>query len=173
MGRNKEDNDSFRVRMNSDKRQYLAGEIIEKGYYFVRDGEKLPSFGRFLEDVADCVKKTNPIDAALNVVYSYRKLRENKMSVNIQRDQWLSEIESPGNSLELCLVEAKAKALDLFIEQLFKTLKSKGFEKDEFLMGLSRYFADQMADEEIVAALEKSATIMNGYTIPYPANPEA
>jgi len=28
MGRNKEDNDSFRVRMDSAKREYLAGEII-------------------------------------------------------------------------------------------------------------------------------------------------
>ena len=140
MGRNKEGNDSFRVRMDSAKREYLAGEIISQGYYFTRDGEKLPSFGRFLEDVADCIKKNNPIDTALNVVYSYRKPRNKQME---------------NNSLEQHLVDAKAAALDSFTSQLFEILEARGFQSDEFLLSLSRYFGEEEA--AVLSFLEKAA----------------
>lgn len=138
MGRNKEGNDSFRVRMDSAKREYLAGEIISQGYYFTRDGEKLPSFGRFLEDVADSLKKATLIDTALNVVYSYRKSRNKQM-----------------NSLEQHLVDAKAAALDSFTSQLFEILEARGFQSDEFLLSLSRYFGEEEA--AVLSFLEKAA----------------
>jgi hypothetical protein len=140
MGRNKEGNDSFRVRMDSAKREYLAGEIISQGYYFTRDGEKLPSFGRFLEDVADSLKKATPIDTALNVVYSYRKSRNKQMLEN---------------SLEQHLVDAKAAALDSFTSQLFEILEARGFQSDEFLLSLSRYFGEEAA--AVLSFLEKAA----------------
>lgn len=139
MGRNKEGNDSFRVRMDSAKREYLAGEIISQGYYFTRDGEKLPSFGRFLEDVADSLKKATPIDTALNMVYSYRKSRNKQMLEN---------------SLEQHLVDAKAAALDSFTSQLFEILEARGFQSDEFLLSLSRYFGEEAA---VLSFLEKAA----------------
>ena len=53
MGRKKEDKTAFIVKMQADKRKQFEKQIIDLGYYYTRDGVKLPSVGKYLEDVVD------------------------------------------------------------------------------------------------------------------------
>lgn len=53
MGRKKGNKSAFIVKMQADKRKQLEEQIIELGYYYTRDGVKLASVGKYLEDIVD------------------------------------------------------------------------------------------------------------------------
>ena len=54
MGRHKASKKAFIVKMKQDKQQILEERVISLGYYYDRDGVRLPSIGRFLEVLVSC-----------------------------------------------------------------------------------------------------------------------
>jgi hypothetical protein len=68
MGRHAESKEAFIVKMNQGDRERLSDFIISLGYFYIRDGVKLPRIGKFLEDVVKgdvvCYRKifNKPID---------------------------------------------------------------------------------------------------------------